>query len=423
MPDWATPSASPGATPVTLGGADGSRGQRVDHIADLARVDESAIRVYGLSRARAELTRRGVPAALLFDPLNVRYTVGSGHSFVYQLHNAARWALVPVEGDPIVWEPPAHIPALNVEESPWEMRPARAWLPLGAGPLAQERARGFASEVRDELERRDLTDEPLAVDRVDTLAFLALQDEGLRLTDAQLPLEIARAVKCDAEVVALRNAARICDFAIETLRGALVPGVTENDLWAIFNGTSFRMGAEYNETRLLSSGPRTNPWFQEATMRSIARGELVAFDTDLVGPSGYLADISRTYLCGDGDPTSEQRRLHTIAYEFIAGAIPEFKPGTSFAELGEKLSKRVAAEHHPLRYPFIAHGSGLADEYPAILFDNHHDGQIEPNLVFSVEIYIGEVGGTEGVKLEEQILVTPDGPEILCAAPYDNRLL
>ena len=150
------------------------------------------------------------------------------------------------------------------------------------------------------------------------------------------------------------------------LRESLRPGMTENEAWAGLLGRAFALGAEFAECRLLSSGPRTNPWFREAGDRPMERGDLVAFDTDLIGPAGYLADLSRTYLVGSTTPSARQRRLYADAQAFLADIIAELKPGAALDEVGERLSRRLPAAYHAERYPFIAHGSGLSDEYPVI---------------------------------------------------------
>ncbi len=162
---------------------------------------------------------------------------------------------------------------------------------------------------------------------------------------------------------------------------------------------------------------------QEATTRVVGDGELVAFDTDLVGEHGYLTDISRTYLCGDRPPLPEQRRLYEASYAFLQECLPAFRVGASFAELGERLGPLLPEEYRAQRYPFIAHGTGLVDEYPCVNFTDHHDGELEAGMVMSVESYVGAVGGHEGVKLEEQVVVTEAGPELLSSAPFDERLL
>ena len=152
------------------------------------------------------------------------------------------------------------------------------------------------------------------------------------------------------------------------------------------------------------------------------RGDLVAFDTDLIGPAGYLADLSRTYLVGSTTPSARQRRLYADAEAFLAEIIGELEPGAAFDEVGERLSRRLPARYHAERYPFIAHGSGLGDEYPVLAFAEHHAGEIEPGMVFSVEAYVGVEDEDEGLKLEEQVLVTAEGVEILSHAPHDEHL-
>jgi Xaa-Pro dipeptidase len=198
--------------------------------------------------------------------------------------------------------------------------------------------------------------------------------------------------------------------------------MTENEAWGLLLGRAFTLGAEFSECRLLSSGQRTNPWFREACDRRVERGDLVAFDTDLIGPAGYLADLSRTYLVGSTKPTARQRRLYADAQAFLADIIAELKPGAAFDEVGERLSRRLPVAYHAERYPFIAHGSGLSDEYPVIAFSDHHAGEIEEGMVFSVEAYVRVEGDDEGLKLEEQVLVTSAGAEILSHAPHDEYL-
>jgi Xaa-Pro aminopeptidase len=185
-------------------------------------------------------------------------------------------------------------------------------------------------------------------------------------------------------------------------------------------------GGEWIETRLLASGPRTNPWFQECSSRPIEAGDLVAFDTDLIGPYGYCADISRTWRCGGGRPTGAQRTLYAIAREQVAHNVAEIRAGVSFREFAERafvLPERYRAN----RYSTVVHGVGLADEYPAIYYPEDaqasgYDGVFEENMTICIESYVGEAGGAEGVKLEEQVLVTPTGAEVLSTYPFEDRL-
>jgi Xaa-Pro aminopeptidase len=177
----------------------------------------------------------------------------------------------------------------------------------------------------------------------------------------------------------------------------------------------------------LASGPRTNPWFQECSSRRIEAGDLVAFDTDLIGPYGFCADLSRTWLCGDGKASNEQRDLFRIAADQIAHNTELLRPGLSFRQLVER-SAVPPPDCFPARYGVLYHGVGLADEYPTLPHaadwtEDTPDGELEPGMVLCVESYIGRLGGREGVKIEEQVLITETGNEQLSRYPLDARLI
>ena len=177
--------------------------------------------------------------------------------------------------------------------------------------------------------------------------------------------------------------------------------------------TNIAHAGEWIECRLLTSGPRTNPWFQEAGSRKVEAGDLVAFDSDMVGPLGYLADISRTLICPGKAATAEQRKLYDIAQDQILTNIGLIKPGLSFKEFGEKCWP-VPDDYVPNRYMMMIHGAGMVDEFPTVAYavdyaDWGYDGYFLENMVVCVESYIGAAGGTQGVKLEQQVLITSTG--------------
>ena len=186
--------------------------------------------------------------------------------------------------------------------------------------------------------------------------------------------------------------------------------------------------ADYVETRLLSSGEKTNPWFQETGERVIRAGELVAHDTDVVGPHGYYADFSRTFLCGDGRPTSEQRTLYRLAHEQIHHNLALIRAGRTFREITEA-AWEIPVPYYTRRYYLMIHGIGATGEYPYVVYEadydggQDYDGVIEPNMTLCVESFIGHEKGGEGVKLEQQVLVTESGVELMSTFPFDERLL
>ncbi len=152
----------------------------------------------------------------------------------------------------------------------------------------------------------------IAIESATSAAAFALQAHGYLVSDAQEPLERARAIKVPNEIKMIRSSLRAAEAGVHKLQAALVPGISENELWSHLHQHVIATDGDYIETRLLSSGPRTNPWFQECSPRQIQAGELVGMDTDVVGRFGYYADFSRTFLCGDLAATPAQKNLYQL---------------------------------------------------------------------------------------------------------------
>ena len=267
----------------------------------------------------------------------------------------------------------------------------------------------------------------LALDRCDPAGAGHLRRLGVEIHEGQGMMEQARTIKSPDEIALLRNSMRVAEQAMFCIREQLRPGVRENDLWAILHQTNARSGGEWIETRLLASGQRTNPWFQESSDRVLEAGDLLGIDTDLIGPFGYLADFSRTFVCPPARPSREQRRLYQLAYEQVHHNMALLKAGLTFREFSDRCW-RVPEEFVEQRYMDLVHGMGLCDEYPHIpcepdFEDWGYDGQFEEDMVVSVESYVGAVGGAQGVKLEQQVRITNTGTELLSEFEFEEELL
>ncbi len=388
--------------------------------------DMDAARRHRLMRIHSQLTARDLAGVLLYDPLNVRYATDSTGMQLWCTHNAVRYAFVATDGKVILWD--FH----HCEHLSWhldtvdEIRHGTAWYYYLAGEHASVRAARWADEIANLIGRHGGGSRRLAVDRINPEGVEALAKHGIGVSSGEEVMEHARTVKSPDEIRAMRRAIAACEAAMGVMESALQPGMTENDLWAILHAENVRRGGEWIETRLLTSGPRTNPWFQECSARVIEDGDLVAFDTDLVGPYGYCCDISRTWLAGTGSPTDEQRALYAMASEQIAANMEMLRPGRTFRELSHS-AVSLADEYMPNRYSVLFHGVGLCDEYPSVPYpedwdQSGYDGVLEAGMVVSVESYAGRLGGHEGVKLEEQVLITEMGHERLSQYPHDERL-
>ena len=291
----------------------------------------------------------------------------------------------------------------------------------------EELAGRFAGEIDEILRAHGGGNRRLAIDRIEPEGLLALRRLGIETFQGQEVTELARAIKGPDDIRAMKCAVHSCELAMHKMQAELRPGMTENDLWSILHAENIKHGGEWIETRILASGPRTNPWFQECGPRVIQEGDLVAFDTDLIGVYGMCCDISRTWLCGDVEPTAEQKRLYTAAYSQVMNNIEIIKPGMGFKEFSDT-ADLASPEFRHNRYGVLAHGAGLCDEYPSLYFPEDYpatgyDGTFEPGMFVCVESYCGAVGGREGVKLEQQLLVTETGLEDVTSYPYEAHLI
>jgi len=393
----------------------------------IARIDQKRLHAYRLARLRAELRKRDYMGCLLTDPMNIRYATGSRNMQVWTMHSPGRWAFVPTEGPVTLYEFTSSMHVNEGIETITEMRPTIPWFFFLAGPRCEEKAELWAAEIAGMVERHGGKNRRLAVDRCEPMGAFKLAERGVKLFDAQEPIEIARLIKSPEEIAALRLSMEVCDAAIARMREAIRPGITENQLWAVLHEVNIAHDGEWIESRLLTSGERTNPWFQECGNRVIEAGDMVAFDTDMVGPLGYLADISRSWVCPGKRPTNEQRRLYGLAQEQVLHNMSLLKPGLGFREFAERCWP-VPEEFLPNRYMMMVHGTGLVDEYPSVAYacdfaDWGYDGVFEENMAVSVESYIGETGAKEGVKLEQQVLITATGAVPLSSTPFEDALV
>jgi Xaa-Pro aminopeptidase len=218
---------------------------------------------------------------------------------------------------------------------------------------------------------------------------------------------------------------KVTESGMRRMRALSLPGKSENEIWAELHHENIRHGGEWIETRLLAIGKRTYPWFQECSAHVGQAGDMLSFDTDLIGPYGYCADLSRSWTIGLVKPTAAQKELYAYALEQIMHNWSIIKPGMSFREFNEK-SLRIPAEYWPNRYGVALHGVGLCDEYPSV--PTHvdmdrgkgHDGVFEPGMCLCVESCTGTERAGETVKLEIQIVVTEDGTRRLDEFPFED---
>lgn len=399
----------------------------LDRAPESAGIDLAAVRLYRRDRVRGEMAKRGIDALLLSDSINIRYATGTRNMQVFTSRNQPSRYLLLTAGRSILFEFTGATHLAEGYETVDEVRPSSTASFVAAGTGIADRERAWAREMAATLRELCGAAPVVGVERLNAGTALALAAEGLRLVDAQEPVEMARCIKSDEEMKCVRASLRATEAGVADLRAAIRPGLTEAELWSVLHRSVIAANADYCETRLLNSGTRTNPWFQETSSKTIAPNELIALDTDVVGCHGYYSDFSRTFHAGPDRPSAHQRTLYKVAYEQVHHNMAVIRPGLSFREYSD-LAWDIPEQYADHRYYLSAHGCGMSGEYPYLYHradfpDAGYDGIIEPGMTLCVESFIGHNDGGEGVKLEQQILVTETCIELLSEFPFEDALL
>lgn len=401
--------------------------------AGLALPDLATMRRYRIDRVTAQLVTQGYDGIVVMDPMNIRYVTDSTNMQLWVMHNGARYAFVSAAGHVILWDYYGCEYLTAHSEVVDEVRPAIGSTYFLAGSRHAEQAQRWTDEMVAVIGEHCGPNPRIAIDQCHHAGYRLLEAAGIELGFGQAVMELARAIKGPDEILAMRCAVNACEVTMAEMCVALQPGMTERDLWSMLHAGNIRRSGEWVETQIIASGPRTNPWMQEASSRVIERGDIVAYDTDLVGAYGMMVDISRTWIAGDGRgeagaATREQQCTYDLAREQIDRNIELLTPGRSFRDL--TFEAWFPDPDRYRHYSCLFHGVGQCDEYPEIYFpeiwdDWGFDGELEAGMVLTVESYVGprgrsaDGGWAEGVKLENQVLVTESGPELLTEFPLD----
>lgn len=391
-----------------------------------------AMRHYRWQRLTQAIVDRGYGGLLMFDPLNIRYATDSTNMQLWNTHNPFRALLLCADGYMVIWD---------YKNSPFlstfnplvrEQRSGADLFYFDRGDKVDVAADALSNEVRQLIGEHGGGNMRLAVDKVMLHGLRALEAQGFEIMDGEELTEKARAIKGVDEILAMRCASHACETAVKAMEDFARLNVgdgktSEDDIWAVLHAENIRRGGEWIETRLLASGPRSNPWFQECGPRITQRNEVIPFDTDLVGSYGICVDISRSWWIGDQKPRPDMMYAMQHAHEHIMTNMEMLKPGVMIPELTAG-THVLDAKYQAQKYGCLMHGVGLCDEWPLVAYPDHavagaFDYPLEPGMVLCVEALVGEVGGDFSIKLEDQVLITEDGYENLTTYPFDPALM
>lgn len=391
-----------------------------------------AMREYRWTRLTQHIVDRDYGGLLVFDPLNIRYATDSTNMQLWNTHNPFRAVLLCADGYMVIWD---------YKNSPFlstfnplvkEQRSGADLFYFDRGDKVDVAADQFSNEVRELIEEHGGNNKRLAVDKIMLHGLRALEAQGFTICDGEEVTEKSRSVKGPDEILAMRCASHACETSVRVMEEYArsrvpVQDTSEDDIWSVLHAENIKRGGEWIETRLLASGPRTNPWFQECGQRIVQNNEIVSFDTDLVGSYGICVDISRSWWIGDQSPPKAMVEAMQHGHEHIMTNMSMLKPGVNIQELSRG-SHTLEPQYQKGKYGCLMHGVGLCDEWPLVAYPDQmvegaYDYELQAGMVLCVEALVSPEAGDFSIKLEDQVLITEDGYENLTTYPFDAKLM
>ncbi|MPZ53598.1 MAG: M24 family metallopeptidase [Acidimicrobiia bacterium] len=392
------------------------------------RVNFDRLREHRLGRTRQQMESDGLGALLLFETSNIRYVTSTQIGY-WAFNKGERWALLTRDGEPRIWDfgsaAKAHrlqLPDLYDETN---SRGGNTGLQGAIGPETGLHA-AAAAEIAAALRDEGLGDEPLGVDMAETSVFLALQAEDLAVVDGQQTMMKAREIKGQDEIILLTQACAMVDGVYQDIFEALKPGVRESDIVALGHARLFEMGSEFVEAINSIAGERCSPHPHVFSDRLIRPGDQAYFDIIHV-LNGYRTCYYRTFAVGRA--SQAHRDAFKQSREWMDAAIELVKPGTTTDQIAS-----VWPEAHEFGFEDemdafglqFGHGVGVGlHERPIISRLNSLDNPIEikEGMVFALETYAPADDGRSAARIEEEVVVTADGPQIITLFPCEELMV
>jgi len=389
------------------------------------RVDFAALRAGRLARARQAMAAAGLEALLVWKDENVRYLTSLRPQLLAGKSGLLNGALLT-----------GHEVVLFVSGGDCDR--ARATMPwvqdVRPIPILEEAGLvGYFVDhiLRPVFQARGLLRARVGTDLASFVLHEALREQmpEVRWADGDRVMQRARRVKLPDEVALIEEAVAMAEAVTQAALDAVRPGVREVEVAAEALRTLYRLGGEYAHvtTPFVASGEHMSPPTRLATDKLVRHGDLVFVDIGCMW-NGYFADVGRTVVCGE--PSAEQRRVYRAVYEAHRAGLEALRPGATNREVADRIraeARRHGLEQHFLTL-FIGHGIGVGSNEPPYVGEVFPDAEevvLEPGMVFAMEplIWVPDVPGGGGVRLEDMVLVTESGSRVMSRLPYDAALL
>ena len=390
------------------------------------RVNIERLRQERLARVKNALKKSEIGALLCFDMNNIRYITAT-HIGTWAMDKLVRFSLLPQDDDPILWDFGSAARHHQIY-CPWLGERSRAGISTlrGATNPGSGLAEDVAKKIRLELEKRQLLNEPVGVDVIEIPVLFALQSQGIKVVDGQQLMHEVRKIKTQDEITLLNTATMMVDAAYDELYRFMKPGVKENECVGVVSKVLYDLGSEHVEGVNAISGERCSPHPHVYTDRVLRPGDPAFFDI-LHSFNGYRTCYYRTFAVGSASPAMVD--AYKRCRDYMDAAISIVKPGITTADVvklwprAEEFGFANEEAAFALQY---GHGVGLSIwEKPIFsrLVSLDHPEIIEEGMVFALETYWPASDGWSAARLEEEVVVTRDGCEIITRFPSEKLLV
>jgi Xaa-Pro aminopeptidase len=391
-----------------------------------ARVDFVRLRTDRLARARMMMEKHDLGALVCFVGENVRY-ITSVYQGNWKNNIYIRYCVLPRGGDPVLFETAGSDLECAKIDAPWlkgNIRPAITWKwAETAEPMMADR---MVASIMRVLTENGVEKERIGVDVYDPGAYAAFQKVGLNLVSAWPAMSGARVVKTPDEIECLKISSAIGDTSFWKIQNEwLKPGVTEAHITAKVNEYLYDKGFDFVYDIIVASGGNTSPYRRWHTDKTVRLGDLVIIDQNAIGPGGYFVDFVRCFKVG-GKWTPKEKDLYKECHDSMYAAIEQMKAGNTTADVAAKLPVYADDEFGTVTLQQFAHSIGLSlyeGMWISRAYSLEYPVPLEEGMYFAAETFAGHAGLEQTVRLEENLLVTRDGPIVFTKYPFDEEAL
>jgi Xaa-Pro aminopeptidase len=387
------------------------------------RVDFDRMRRDRLARARMMMEKHDLGALVCFVGENVRYVTGVFQGN-WKNNIFIRYCVLPRDGDPVLFETAGSDLECAKIDAPWlngRIRPAITW--RWAETAEQMMVERMAASVAEVLREHGVENEQTGVDIYDPSAGAAFQRLGLNLVSAWPAMSGARVVKTPDELECLKISSAVGDTSFWRIEHEwLRPGVKESTITAKVNEYLYEQGFDFVYDIIVASGGNTSPYRRWHTDKVIREGDLVIVDQNAVGPGGYFVDFVRCFNVGNRW-TAKQKDLYKETYYSMYAAIEQLRAGNTTADVASKFPEYADDEYGTVTLQQFAHSIGLSlyeGMWVSRAYSLDYPVELEENMYFACETFAGHPELQQTVRLEEDVLVTKDGPVLFTRHPHPD---